>query len=99
MMWLVTKIETKQWDLIVYFDDGVVKKVDIREYLKDVNTPSTKRIRTDMGFFHKVENEDGVSLTWPTGYCIDPDFIHEEGESIQYAASSLIAALRKIVKK
>ena len=98
-MWTVTKIETKQWDLIVYFNDGVVKKVDIRNYLKDVNTPSAKRIKIDMDFFHKVINEDGVSLTWPTGYCIDPDFIHEEGEAIHYAASSLIKALKKILKK
>jgi hypothetical protein len=98
-MWLVTKVETKQWDLIVYFNDGVVKKVDIREYLKDASSPSVNRIKTDMAFFHKVENEDGVSLTWPTGFCIDPDFIHDEGESIQYAASSLISALNKIIKK
>lgn len=96
-MWLVTKVKTENWDLIVSFNDGVVKKVDIRDYLKGVRVPSAKRIQEDMQFFSKVENEDGVSLTWPNGYCLDPDFIHEEGQEVHKAASSLIAALRKLV--
>jgi hypothetical protein len=78
-MRLAKKVKTNGWDLIVFFGDGSVKKIDIREYLKDVNTPSANRVKTDIKFFEKVVVEDEVSLTWPTGYCIDPDYIYEEG--------------------
>lgn len=97
-MWLAKKVKTDGWDLIVFFGDGSVKKIDIREYLKDVNTPSADKIKTDKKFFEKVVIEDGVSLTWPTGYCIDPDFIHEEGVDVSQQHTSLIAALAKLVR-
>lgn len=102
-MWLVTKVKTDSWDLIVYFNDGAVKKMDIREYLSDFSSPSADRIKKDMDFFHKVKNEDGVALTWPTGFCIDSDDIHDLGIDVKKAASSLhaktslIAALKKLI--
>jgi len=76
-----TKIETNEWDLIVYFNDGVVKKVDIRDWLKDYTQPEVKKITQDKTYFHKAVNE-GAAISWPGGFAIDPDYIHDEGESV-----------------
>lgn len=99
-MLTVTKIEKDAWDLIVYFDDSSVKKVDIRSYLKGYSQSEAIKIRTDMDYFHKALNE-GAAISWPNGFAIDPDYIHIEGEEIipKKKIASMIKAFKRIIDK
>jgi hypothetical protein len=77
-----TKIKAENWDLLVWFNDGSVKKIDIRLWLKGYEQAEAKKIIQEIDYFHKAINE-GAAITWPGGFSIDPDYIHEEGETIK----------------
>lgn len=96
---IVENVKVEGWNLVVAFSDGTVKQVDARDFFKEFyDQPSAKRLQTDINFLKQVRLEDGIALTWPTGFTADPFIIYEEGvdAGTHKAAGNLAKALRKI---
>ena len=74
----VISIQFDDWDLLVNFNDGTTKKVDIREWMKLFHQNDAKKIATNISYFQKAVVEDGAAITWPSGFSIEPDDIYEE---------------------
>ena len=67
------------YKLILTFDDGVIKQVDLRQYLKGKIFEPLKNI----DYFKTVKvNSDIDTIVWDNGADISPDFLYEIGEEV-----------------
>ena len=65
--------------LILTFDDGVIKQVDLRQYLKGKIFEPLKNI----DYFKTVKvNSDIDTIVWDNGADMSPDFLYEIGEEV-----------------
>ncbi len=67
------------YKLILTFDDGVIKQVDLRQYLKGKIFEPLKNI----DYFKTVKvNSDIDTIVWDNGADMSPDFLYEIGEEV-----------------
>ena len=77
-----------EYKLLLSFDDGSVKLVDLEreldgeifEPLKDINYFKTVRVNTDLD-----------TIVWENGADMSPDFLYEVGIPVAEPASGLVA--------
>ncbi len=62
----------EDYSIIVQFDDGVVKTIDIKPYISGGISTDLN----DINFFKKVYLDNG-SVTWPNGYDFCSVFLRE----------------------
>jgi len=93
----VISIQFDDWDLLVGFDDGTTKKVDIREWMKRFHQTEAKKIASNITYFQKAVVEDGAAISWPSGFSIEPDEIYDEGENVIQVAGTLKRVLSRFV--
>ena len=80
--------------LILTFDDGVIKQVDLRQYLKGKIFEPLKNI----DYFKTVKvNSDIDTIVWDNGADMSPDFLYEIGEEV--ITESTINDSSKIIQK
>ena len=82
------------YKLILTFDDGVIKQVDLRQYLKGKIFEPLKNI----DYFKTVKvNSDIDTIVWDNGADMSPDFLYEIGEEV--ITESTINDSSKIIQK
>jgi len=82
------------YKLILTFDDGIVKQVDLRSYLRGKIFEPLKNI----DYFKTVKvNSDIDTIVWDNGADMSPDFLYEIGEEV--ITESTINDSRNIIQK
>ena len=67
----IISVEAKEnYILRIIFDDGLVKELSIKPFIKKGVSSSLK----DEDFFKKVRAENGY-ITWPNGFDFCPEFL------------------------
>ncbi|MEI7899584.1 MAG: DUF2442 domain-containing protein [bacterium] len=85
----VTKVEyAEEYRLLVTFDDGMVKRVDLASELSgQVFEPLLNRV-----FFGRaVVNPDTGTIEWPNGADFAPEFLYDIGEPVQLTPANKVA--------
>lgn len=74
MVW-ITSVEPKErYKLLLEFNTGERKLVDIEHFLRG---PIFRPVREDLDFFCLVEVDDELgTIVWPNGADIDPDVLY-----------------------
>ena len=74
MVW-ITGVEPKErFKLLLEFNTGEQKLVDIEQYLRG---PVFQPVREDPGYFNRVKVDDELgTVVWPNGADIDPDVLY-----------------------
>jgi hypothetical protein len=65
------------FNLIVEFDNGEVRKVNLKDFIHGKSA-----LKTNLALSKRVFIEDGVVISWPNGISIDPEHVYEDGEKI-----------------
>ncbi len=74
MVW-ITNVEPKErFKLLLEFNTGEQKLVNIEQYLRG---PVFQPVREDPGYFNRVKVDDELgTIVWPNGADIDPDVLY-----------------------
>lgn len=90
MVW-ITGVEPKErFTLLLEFNTGERKLVDIEQYLRG---PVFQPVREDPGYFNQVEVDDELgTIVWPNGADIDPDVLYGSHVPAWMEAELVLAA-------
>ncbi len=67
----ITSVQAKgNFIIIVTFDDGLFKEVDVSPFIKS----GVSALLKDQAFFNQVKAENGY-ITWPNGFDFCPEFL------------------------
>ena len=74
MVWVVHVEAKERFNLLLTFNTGERKLVDVERYLRG---PIFQPVRDDPGYFSRVKvDEELGTIVWPNGADIDPDVLH-----------------------
>jgi hypothetical protein len=74
MVWIVHVEAKAHFNLLLTFNTGEQKLVDIEPYLRG---PIFRPVREDPGYFNRVKVDDELgTIIWPNGADIDPDVLY-----------------------
>ena len=74
MVWVVHFEAKAHFSLLLTFNTGERKLVDIEQYLRG---PIFRPVRDDPGYFNQVKVDDELgTIVWPNGADIDPDVLY-----------------------
>lgn len=98
-MRLATKLEIDKWILRLTYENGVVKEIDARKYFSSEGfrkSQTAKQLLKDPQLLQSGILEDGVAITWPSGFAVDTDEIYDLGTPIRQPQTALVKALRRL---
>ena len=74
MVWITSVEPKEQFELLLEFNTGERKLVNIEQYLRG---PVFQPVREDPGYFNLVKVDDELgTIVWPNGADIDPDVLY-----------------------
>ena len=88
-------ITSTDFTLIVEFENGELRRINIRDFLTSTGTKA-QEIKNNIKLFQSAFVEDGAAISWPNKISIDPDHIYESGEVIQKLPATAISFSDKI---
>lgn len=71
------KLTVHDFDLIVEFDNGQVRKIDLKTFLG--SCAKANELKRSKSLCKTAYIEDGISITWQNGFSLDPDVVYEDG--------------------
>jgi hypothetical protein len=69
---IVEAIPLEDYHIVLKFNDGIEKKIDIRPFIKNGVSSKLK----DFNYFKKVQVVDGF-ITWDNGFDFCPNFLYQ----------------------
>ena len=90
MVW-ITGVEPKErFKLLLEFNTGERKLVDVEQYLRG---PIFRPVQEDFGYFNRVKVDDELgTIVWPNGADIDPDVLYGSHVPAWMEAELVLAA-------
>ena len=69
---IVEAIPHEDYHIVLKFNDGIEKKIDLRPFIKNGESSKLK----DLNYFKKVQVLDGF-ITWENGFDFCPNFLYQ----------------------
>lgn len=74
MVWIVHAEAREYFNLLLVFNTGERKLVNVEQYLRG---PVFQPVREDSAFFNRVKVDDELgTIVWPNGADVDPDVLY-----------------------
>ncbi len=97
MSHIIKKVKhLKDYKLIVQFDDGSMKEVDLIDTIN--RAKGSLLLLRDVEYFKKVKC-DGITIVWPNGVDLCPDNLYKIGKSITKPKKKQLKTAIKTKKK